>query len=138
LPSDGVAERGHQPPDLLKAAIYAGEQTGPYSGHKAGLVSGLDKIIAAHKRNRKESPGHYWLNPFVSGPISELLHRWQRRQQATAGSGVGGALMMDAAAPIGAAAGGVADLAVPGLGQAVSQGVSSGLPAAAGVIGDRV
>jgi hypothetical protein len=31
----------------------------------AGMVSGLDKIIAAHKKNRTESPWHYWGNPWV-------------------------------------------------------------------------
>ena len=46
--------------NLLKTAVYADEQTGPYSGHMAGMVSGLDKIIAAHKKNRQESPWHYW------------------------------------------------------------------------------
>ena len=48
--------------NLLKSAIYADEQTGPYSGQQAGFVSGLDEAVGASEYNRENHPWHYWLN----------------------------------------------------------------------------
>lgn len=135
--SDDACESTHQPPDLLKHAKYEGEQTGPYSGHMAGMVSGLDKMIAGHKRNRKESPFHYWLNPFVSGPINELMMRSQRRQLASSGSSIANAIMQEGSAFAGAAAGGAlegADVA-PSVADSVAKGVSNAGPAANLILG---
>lgn len=59
----------------------AGE--GPFATERSGLVSGLDKQIAMMSRNRHEHPGHYYANPFVYGPLSELLSRAYRRYNAS-------------------------------------------------------
>jgi hypothetical protein len=54
---------------LLKAAIYAGADTGPYSGQQASAVSGLDEAIGASEHNRENNPGHYWANPLVGARL---------------------------------------------------------------------
>jgi len=59
------------------------------------MVSGLDKLLAASKHNRKNSPYHYWLNPFVRGPLDELLMRAQRRQLASTGSSMLNAVLQE-------------------------------------------
>jgi len=128
LPSDDPSHSTHQHPDLLKSAIYADEQTGPYSGHMAGMVSGLDKMIASHKHNRQNSPWHYWANPFVSGPINELLLRAQRRQLASSGKSMLNAALQEGSDLAGAAAG-------EGLGDAVDAGISNAGPAANLILG---
>jgi len=43
--------------NLLKTAIYADEQTGPYSGQQAGFVSGLDEAVGASEYNRENHGG---------------------------------------------------------------------------------
>lgn len=58
-------------------------RTGPYATTNAATVSSLDKQIAAMNYNREHHPVHYWLNPFVAGPLSQLIAAQQRRQAAT-------------------------------------------------------
>ncbi len=54
----------------------------PYGQEQAAKVRALDELIEANKYNRENHPGHYYLNPFVGGPISELVHRYLRRTHA--------------------------------------------------------
>ncbi len=64
---------------------------GPFKADRGADVAGLDQLIGAAAFNRHEHPGHYLLNPWVRGPISELLMRLARRVEATEGAGgVGG------------------------------------------------
>jgi hypothetical protein len=62
------------------------ERLGPYSADQAATVAGLDPQIAVMRRNRKEHPFHYWLNPFVRGPLSEIHQRLRRRTAASSAS----------------------------------------------------
>jgi len=48
-----------------------------------GLAADRDMDVAGHKQQRKEHPLNYWLNPADrTGPLLELLDRYQRRQVA--------------------------------------------------------
>lgn len=92
-------------------AVNEQGKAGPFDAGVVAGVSGLDKRIAGMERNRHENPGHYWLNPFVPGPLSELMSRYQRRALASTATGygpliggavadqVGGNLMAAAGAP---------------------------------------
>ena len=51
-------------------------EIGPYDISAAGMVRGLDDIVAGYERNRKEKPWHYWLNPYVPGPSHALRSSW--------------------------------------------------------------
>lgn len=95
----------------VKRAVYSDPvtgQAGPYSGTTAANVAGLDKQIAAMSGNREKHPGHYYLNPFVPGPLTELLSRSNRRQAAAAGSSYSGLGATAAGHVAGAVAGGLA------------------------------
>jgi hypothetical protein len=84
--SDRAFEAGRKSPagmetnTLAKAAV----EGGPLDLPLAGAVAGHDDIIAGLRRNRTEKPLHYWLNPFVGGPVTELAHRGARRIAAGA------------------------------------------------------
>lgn len=103
-----VAQAKREP----KQAAYAGERTGPFSGQEAAAVRGTDKTIAGLAATRKKHPAHYYLNPFVGGPITELLWRMQRRFNAGRGRNFAGAALGVLGGPIGGPIGG-------GLGSAV-------------------
>lgn len=89
-----------------KQAVYDGAQTGPFSGQEAAAVRGNDKTIAGLAATRKEHPAHYYLNPFVGGPITELLWRMQRRFNAGRGRNMAGAVMGVLGGPAGGSIGG--------------------------------
>lgn len=55
---------------------------GPFSASQAAGVVGTDDLLASIVRNRKEHGMHYLFNPFVQGPIMELLTRAKRRIHA--------------------------------------------------------
>jgi hypothetical protein len=54
----------------------------PYRQEQGAHVRALDELISANKYNRENHPGHYYLNPFVGGPITEGAHRLSRRMHA--------------------------------------------------------
>jgi hypothetical protein len=54
----------------------------PYRQEQAAHVRALDELISANKYNRENHPGHYYLNPFVGGPITEGVNRLSRRMHA--------------------------------------------------------
>lgn len=72
-----------------KTAKYDAENTGPYSAIQAGLSRAMTRLIASSRHNRSQHPAHYWLNPFVPGPITEALWRSLRRRHAMRGAGYG-------------------------------------------------
>ena len=72
-----------------KMAKYDAEDTGPYSASQAALSRAMTRLIASSRHNRQQHPAHYWLNPFVPGPISEALSRSLRRSYAMRGAGYG-------------------------------------------------
>jgi hypothetical protein len=55
---------------------------GPFNTALGGSVTNQDARISGMERNREERPGHYWLNPFVAGPLRELWARYVRRASA--------------------------------------------------------
>lgn len=67
--------------------LTAEGKAGPYDADLAGQVRGLDRQIAGMEHNRHEHPYHYYLNPFVAGPLSELANRAVRRSLASRVSG---------------------------------------------------
>lgn len=101
-----------------KEGKYESDGTGPFSGAMAGMTAGADKAIAGTEYARKNNPGQYWLNPFVSGPISELLQRFSRRSLAGTGRNMSGAAMGATLPVLGQLAGGATG--IPG-GQSVGQ-----------------
>jgi hypothetical protein len=54
----------------------------PYRQEQGAKVRALDELISANKYNRENHPGHYYLNPFVGGPITEGVNRLSRRAHA--------------------------------------------------------
>lgn len=89
-----------------KRADYDDERTGPFSGQEAAAVRGADKTIAGLAATRKEHPAHYYLNPFVGGPLTELTWRLQRRFNAGRGRNLAGAALGVLGGPTGGAIGG--------------------------------
>jgi hypothetical protein len=59
------------------------DHIGPFKAEHGARTLGLDPVIASIARNRDEHPYHYWLNPFVSGPVREGLARLGRRYHAS-------------------------------------------------------
>ena len=54
----------------------------PYRQEQGAHVRALDELISANKYNRENHPGHYYLNPFVGGPLTEGANRLSRRMHA--------------------------------------------------------
>ena len=75
---------------MLKKAF--GEEDGPYRQDQAAKMMADEQILKAIAHNREKHKGHYYLNPFVGGPLSELVKRLSRRYHATA-AGEHGALI---------------------------------------------
>lgn len=106
LPVDSVPEkRAEEEPDKEneeKSEKPSRKKTGPWQSHMSSGVVARDDALAAMQHNRQHNPGHYYLNPFVRGPLRELLTRVDRRALASSGNST-----MEAAAPsLGAALGG--------------------------------
>lgn len=102
---------------------------GPYTADRAADVVGQDATISAMERNRHEHPGHYWANPFVRGPLSEIFGRLSRRTNAAAGTswpqaGLRELSNLGPLAQLGSAGQG---LGLVGLGSSALHGVSGGI-----------
>jgi len=79
--------------------IKASAEDGPYSLQQAANAAADEIKLKAMVHNRKNHPGHYWMNPFVEGPLSELGTRLSRRMhQGSSGKGgwVGGQIPLAA------------------------------------------
>ena len=62
--------------EILKQADH------PYRQQEAAKVRALDEMIAANAYNRENHAGHYIFNPWVQGPVSEVVNRALRRLHA--------------------------------------------------------
>lgn len=62
-----------------KRAAAVGAQT----ANQAAEVAAQDHALGATEFNRRNHPYQYWLNPFVRGPINEIMAAWRQRQAAT-------------------------------------------------------
>ena len=65
--------------ELMKIAAL----DGAFSVDNAAQVRGDDEKLKGMKYNRSEHFGHYALNPFVSGPLTEMYTRLHRRLHAS-------------------------------------------------------
>lgn len=75
-------------------------EDGPYSLDQASGYEAANSRVKGLEHNRHEHPGHYWANPAVGGPMTELLERFKRRMYA-AGSGKGGFVRQQVLGPLG-------------------------------------
>jgi hypothetical protein len=80
-----AAEYGISLKDLKKQAA----EDGPFSIQQAAGAAADEDKLKALVYNRKNHLGHYLLNPFVGGPLTEGLTRMSRRYN-TGTSGKGG------------------------------------------------
>jgi hypothetical protein len=76
--------------ELYKRAF--GEEDGPYRQEQAARMVAEEQLLRALAHNKENNPGHYYLNPFVGGPLTELASRIQRRYHAGSAGEHGGAL----------------------------------------------
>lgn len=65
-----------------KRAAEGQEEPSSYQLDQAAHVRGADDIIGGIEHNKKHSPGQYWLDPFVRGPIREAYNRIDRNASA--------------------------------------------------------
>lgn len=64
---------------------FAADEIGPYEMDNALDLLGYDEMIKANEYNRAKHPGHYFLNPYVGGPLREAVNRIGRRHTAFEG-----------------------------------------------------
>lgn len=76
--------------ELLKCAF--GDEDGPYRQEQAAKMIAAEQLLKAMRYNKEKHPMHYYLNPFVGGPVTEALTRLQRRSHAS-GAGEHGGLI---------------------------------------------
>jgi hypothetical protein len=62
--------------DLLK------EKMGPFDAERAADMLAAEVKLKALTHNKKEHPYHYYLNPFVGGPLTEVMTKLDRRGYA--------------------------------------------------------
>jgi len=74
---------GRKPKMSGKQEKLSAAGPGPYAIDQAARVRGLDDQVASMSRNREQHPFHYLLNPYVPGPLSEILTRLSRRVAAS-------------------------------------------------------
>jgi hypothetical protein len=82
----GLSE--NQAMSLYKKAY--GEEHGPYRQEQAARMLADEQILKAIGHNKEKHKGHYYFNPFVSGPLSELYNRFSRRFHAGSADEHGG------------------------------------------------
>lgn len=74
--------------ELLKRAF--GDEDGPYRQEQAARMIAAEKLLKALQYNKENHPMHYYLNPFVGGPLTEAITRLKRRSHAGAAGEYGG------------------------------------------------
>lgn len=91
LPKGTAEHWAHETPNIKKLPerkkkLKKKAALGPFDTDRAADTVAEDAIIQAIEKNRKEHPVHYWANPFVRGPLSEVMHRLGRRGEAAMGT----------------------------------------------------
>jgi len=76
--------------DEALALLKSANSGGPYTTDQAAQAQALDLMVRSNVYNRKNHPGHYYANPFVQGPISEIINRLRRRHAMGASDDHGG------------------------------------------------
>jgi len=86
-----VAGLTEQEQKQLTSAVFGKQaaEDGPFSIEQMAQAVAAEEKLKALIHNRKNHPAHYYLNPFVGGPITEGLTRLERRLH-TGMSGKGG------------------------------------------------
>lgn len=59
---------------------------GAYTATQLGQFRESDAAVAANEFNSSNRPFHYWLNPYVQGPLGEFKNRYLRRLAAARGT----------------------------------------------------
>lgn len=77
-----AAEYGFSDHEALSILKKASEELGPFDAERAADMLGAEMKLKALARNKEEHPYHYYLNPFVGGPITEAITRLKRRHNA--------------------------------------------------------
>lgn len=110
---------------------------GPVDAQAGASSVGAKHILTALEYNRRNSPGHYWWNPFVRGPVDAMREKNRQRGNAAAASSWGGLAGVTAGGILGAALGGVGGEALaPGLGDSLGDvGATLGSMGASEVLG---
>lgn len=116
LDTFSVADDIRRNPELAKT-LQDDNDPGAMQAAAAGRVRAADEIIGSAKHIHEKHPYQYWLNPLVSGPLTEMLARGDRRASATVASNpvlgyAGPAIGGIAGGVAGGPAGRLADLAV--------------------------
>ena len=76
--------------DEALALLKSANSGGPYTTDQAAKAQALDLMVRSNVYNRENHPGHYYANPFVQGPISEIINRLKRRHAMGASDDHGG------------------------------------------------
>jgi hypothetical protein len=74
--------------ELYKQAFA--EEDGPYRQEQAARMMAAEQVLKAIAHNKEKHKGHYYLNPFVGGPLTEMGTRLQRRFHAGSAGEQGG------------------------------------------------
>jgi hypothetical protein len=76
--------------DEALALLKSANSGGPYTTEQAAKAQALDLMVRSNVYNRENHPGHYYANPLVQGPISEIINRLRRRHAMGASDDRGG------------------------------------------------
>jgi hypothetical protein len=77
-----AAEYGFSKDNALELLKAAEEEMGPFDAERAADMMAAELKLKALAHNKKEHPYHYYLNPFVGGPLTEGITRLHRRGHA--------------------------------------------------------
>jgi hypothetical protein len=81
---------------MLKKAF--GEEDGPYRQEHAARMLADEQILKAIAHNKEKHKGHYYFNPLVGGPLTELINRLSRRYHAASAGEHGGLINVGSSA----------------------------------------
>ena len=79
-----AAEYGYTVEQAMQAfKIAADDDLGPWQAERAADMMATELKLKALLHNKQKHKGHYYLNPFVGGPITEGFTRLKRRSAAS-------------------------------------------------------
>jgi hypothetical protein len=86
-----ASERGFSQDEAIELYKQAyGEEHGPYRQEQAARMMADEQILKALAHNRENHKANYYFNPFVGGPLTELVNRATRRFHAASADEHGG------------------------------------------------